>query len=76
MLTIVKVFIVAACAAAVFLVPVAILSAAVDMPQSWDEDTGDYVKCHRCDWDRPEKFSESRQPSEACRRCPFCLEVE
>lgn len=48
------------------------IGSAVDMPQSWRESTGEYIKCAKCSWDKPEKFSALNQPSEACRRCPFC----
>lgn len=48
------------------------IGSAVDMPQSWRESTGVYIKCAKCSWDKPEKFSALNQPSEACRRCPFC----
>lgn len=51
---------------------VVLLLSAVDMPQSWDETTGEYTRCSNCDWDAPEKFSDLHQPSDNCRRCPFC----
>ena len=46
------------------------------MPQSWQEDTGDYIKCKHCDWDTEYKDSIINKLSDACLRCPYCYRPE
>jgi len=41
------------------------------MPQSWQEDTGEYVKCDDCEWDDPNKQHGYGMHGPGCMNCPF-----
>ena len=41
------------------------------MPESWVEETGEYVKCDDCIWDNPDASVFGR-PGYGCVQCPYC----
>ena len=42
------------------------------IPESWDDDKQEYVRCSDCCWTCDDDYSLFGEPGPGCKDCPFC----